>query len=87
MVTADPNGVAASPVARSWLPRDVLPSMAAKSGRLGQVLAHPSGESRREHGWIDAVHQDCQPAVARYAVFERQMAAQKVQVRLAPNRI
>ena len=38
----------ALPVLRSWLRREVLPSMATKSGLLGPCLAHPGGEGGRE---------------------------------------
>ena len=46
----------------------------------GPGLAHPGGESGREQGGVDAVHQDGEPSPAGDAVLVGQVAAQEVEV-------
>lgn len=70
----------ARPALRSWLRREVLPSMATKSGWSGVSRTH-GGEAGREQAGIDAVHQHGQPASARHAVMIGQTAAQEVEMR------
>jgi hypothetical protein len=38
VANAETRWIASSPAARSWVRRDVLPSIATKSGRSGQAL-------------------------------------------------
>ena len=52
---------------------------------IGPGLAHPGGEGGREQGGIDPVHQDGEPAAAGDTMPVGQMAAQEVQVGLAPG--
>lgn len=59
----------AFPSARSWLPREVFPSMATRSGRSGQVSrTHPENAAENSAG-IDPVHEQGEPAPARHAVI------------------
>src|SRR5215218_3787326 len=72
------------PVARSWLRREVLPSMATNAGAVRPGRPHPGREGGREQARIDAVHQLREPAPARHAMMIGQIAAQHRQVLFAP---
>jgi hypothetical protein len=54
-------------------------------GTVRPGVAHPGGEAGLEQRRIDPVHQRGQPATAGDTVLERRVAAEEVQVGLAPG--
>ena len=74
----------AAPWLRSWLRREVLPSIATRAGLLRPALPHPGGEGGGEERGVDPVHQDGEPALAGNAVLVGQVPAEEVEMRRAP---
>ena len=74
-----------APALRSWLRREVLPSIATREAFSGQLSRTQCGEGGGEERGVDPVHQDGEPALAGDAVRVGQVPAEEVEVRRAPG--
>src|SRR5271156_4742920 len=71
--------------ARSWLRRELLPSMAMRWGRSGQALRTQAENTAENSAGLMRFNKQRQPAPARNAMRVGQIAAQKREIDLAPG--
>jgi hypothetical protein len=84
VATAETRCSGALPALRSWLRREVLPSMATKSGLSDHVWRTHKVKASEKSARIDKVHRHGRPPPTRHAVMIGQVAPRKVEMGCSP---